>query len=57
MLVSTRTVCYVQSELLDTFALNLHRVEKDVHRCDRNYVYFAQHQQHNLDKLKHVMCS
>ncbi|XP_072018949.1 small G protein signaling modulator 2-like [Amphiura filiformis] len=42
------------TELLDTFSLNLHRVDKDVQRCDRNYAYFNMG---NLEKLRNVMCS
>ncbi|CAB1349333.1 unnamed protein product [Coregonus sp. 'balchen'] len=41
-------------ELLDTVALNLHRIDKDVQRCDRNYYYFTTA---NLEKLRNVMCS
>ncbi|XP_076833490.1 small G protein signaling modulator 2 isoform X3 [Brachyhypopomus gauderio] len=41
-------------ELLDTVALNLHRIDKDVARCDRNYYYFTTA---NLEKLRNIMCS
>ncbi|XP_029699889.1 small G protein signaling modulator 2 isoform X6 [Takifugu rubripes] len=41
-------------ELLDTVALNLHRIDKDVQRCDRNYYYFTAA---NLEKLRNIMCS
>ncbi|EFA05501.2 small G protein signaling modulator 1 [Tribolium castaneum] len=41
-------------ELLETFGLNLHRIEKDVQRCDRNYWYFTVD---NLEKLRNVMCT
>uniref|UniRef100_A0A8B9K3S4 Small G protein signaling modulator 2 n=1 Tax=Astyanax mexicanus TaxID=7994 RepID=A0A8B9K3S4_ASTMX len=44
----------VQIELLDTVALNLHRIDKDVARCDRNYYYFTTC---NLEKLRNIMCS
>ncbi|XP_056139293.1 small G protein signaling modulator 2 [Lampris incognitus] len=41
-------------ELLDTVALNLHRIDKDVQRCDRNYYYFTTA---NLERLRNIMCS
>jgi len=46
---------YVQKELLDLFASNVHRIDKDVHRCDRNHPYFSSRA--NLDKLRSVMCT
>ncbi|XP_068616893.1 small G protein signaling modulator 1 [Brachionichthys hirsutus] len=41
-------------ELLDSYTLNLHRIDKDVQRCDRNYCYFTPA---NLEKLRNIMCS
>lgn len=29
------------AEMLDAVGLNLHRIDKDVQRCDRNYWYFT----------------
>uniref|UniRef100_A0A8C4LM93 Small G protein signaling modulator 2 n=1 Tax=Equus asinus asinus TaxID=83772 RepID=A0A8C4LM93_EQUAS len=43
-----------QIEILDTVALNLHRIDKDVQRCDRNYWYFTPP---NLERLRDIMCS
>uniref|UniRef100_A0A8C6S9Q5 Small G protein signaling modulator 1a n=1 Tax=Neogobius melanostomus TaxID=47308 RepID=A0A8C6S9Q5_9GOBI len=40
--------------LLDLYTLNLHRIDKDVQRCDRNYWYFTPA---NLEKLRNIMCS
>uniref|UniRef100_A0A8B9TP31 Small G protein signaling modulator 1 n=1 Tax=Anas platyrhynchos TaxID=8839 RepID=A0A8B9TP31_ANAPL len=40
--------------LLDMYTVNLHRIEKDVQRCDRNYWYFTPA---NLEKLRNIMCS
>eukprot|EP00095_Tigriopus_kingsejongensis_P009030 maker-scaffold458_size165745-snap-gene-0.19 protein:Tk09030 transcript:maker-scaffold458_size165745-snap-gene-0.19-mRNA-1 annotation:"hypothetical protein BRAFLDRAFT_123347" len=39
-------------ELIDNFALNLHRIDKDVMRCDRNLAYFTDA---NLEKLRNVI--
>ena len=44
----------LQPELLDNVALNLHRIDKDVQRCDRNYFYFSPP---NLEKLRNIMCT
>uniref|UniRef100_A0A8B9XC17 Small G protein signaling modulator 1 n=1 Tax=Bos mutus grunniens TaxID=30521 RepID=A0A8B9XC17_BOSMU len=43
-----------EPELLDLYTVNLHRIEKDVQRCDRNYWYFTPA---NLEKLRNIMCS
>lgn len=53
ILVLTAMFLFVQIELLDTVALNLHRIDKDVQRCDRNYYYFTTA---NLEKLRNIMC-
>ncbi|KAK2505520.1 hypothetical protein MC885_010125 [Smutsia gigantea] len=52
-LVAACTAAYT-IELLDTVALNLHRIDKDVQRCDRNHWYFTSP---NLERLRHIMCS
>uniref|UniRef100_A0A8C8IFR9 Small G protein signaling modulator 1b n=1 Tax=Oncorhynchus tshawytscha TaxID=74940 RepID=A0A8C8IFR9_ONCTS len=41
-------------EQLDLYLLNLHRIDKDVRRCDRTYWYFTPA---NLEKLRNIMCS
>nr|XP_046230159.1 small G protein signaling modulator 1 isoform X2 [Scatophagus argus] len=41
-------------ETLDMYLINLHRIDKDVRRCDRAYWYFTPE---NLDKLRNIMCS
>uniref|UniRef100_A0A8D0GRZ5 Small G protein signaling modulator 1 n=1 Tax=Sphenodon punctatus TaxID=8508 RepID=A0A8D0GRZ5_SPHPU len=51
--VSSTGVTY-SPEMLDLYTVNLHRIEKDVQRCDRNYWYFTPG---NLEKLRNVMCS
>ena len=40
-------------ELVSNFALNMHRIDKDVTRCDRTYWYFTSND--NLKKLKNIM--
>jgi hypothetical protein len=40
-------------ELIDNFTLNMHRIDKDVARCDRNHWYFANND--NLKKLQNVI--
>ena len=40
-------------ELINQFALNMHRIDKDVTRCDRNYWYFTTND--NLKKLKNIV--
>jgi hypothetical protein len=42
-------------EIIDAFAANLHRIDKDVARCDRNYSYFINLD--NLKKLRNIMCT
>ncbi|XP_010601982.1 small G protein signaling modulator 1 isoform X1 [Fukomys damarensis] len=51
--ISSSGVTY-SPELLDLYTVNLHRIEKDVQRCDRNYWYFTPA---NLEKLRNIMCS
>uniref|UniRef100_A0AAY5EQ95 Small G protein signaling modulator 1b n=1 Tax=Electrophorus electricus TaxID=8005 RepID=A0AAY5EQ95_ELEEL len=51
--VSSIGTTYSQ-ELLDLYTLNLHRIDKDVQRCDRNFWYFTTS---NLEKLRNIMCS
>ncbi|KAF7666300.1 hypothetical protein LDENG_00114080 [Lucifuga dentata] len=41
-------------EQLDMYLINLHRIDKDVRRCDRTYWYFTPA---NLEKLRKIMCS
>uniref|UniRef100_A0A672ZJ93 Small G protein signaling modulator 1b n=1 Tax=Sphaeramia orbicularis TaxID=375764 RepID=A0A672ZJ93_9TELE len=36
------------------YLINLHRIDKDVRRCDRTYWYFTPT---NLEKLRNIMCS
>ena len=54
---SLTPICYgrFSKELIDAFAANLHRIDKDVARCDRTYVYFTNI--NNLKKLRNIMCT
>uniref|UniRef100_A0AAY4BKS6 Small G protein signaling modulator 1 n=1 Tax=Denticeps clupeoides TaxID=299321 RepID=A0AAY4BKS6_9TELE len=45
---------FPKPELMDLYTINLHRIDKDVQRCDRNYWYFTTA---NLEKLRNIMCS
>ncbi len=40
-------------DLFECFAINMHRIDKDVTRCDRNYWYFSTNE--NLKKLKNII--
>ncbi|XP_032242258.2 small G protein signaling modulator 2 isoform X2 [Nematostella vectensis] len=51
---SSSSSCPYSAELLDNLSMNLHRIDKDVQRCDRNYWYFTQE---NLLKLRNVISS
>lgn len=55
VLSNSGAIFFFQDQLLESLALNLHRIEKDVQRCDRNHWYFVQ--AGNLDKLRNVICS
>ncbi|CAF0925160.1 unnamed protein product [Adineta ricciae] len=50
-------ICYgsFSKDIIDAFAVNLHRIDKDVARCDRAYPYFTNI--NNLKKLRNVMCT
>uniref|UniRef100_A0A4W5LNM2 Small G protein signaling modulator 1b n=1 Tax=Hucho hucho TaxID=62062 RepID=A0A4W5LNM2_9TELE len=52
--VENRVIADGLSEQLDLYLLNLHRIDKDVRRCDRSYWYFTPA---NLEKLRNIMCS
>ena len=44
---------FFPQELIENFAINLHRIDKDVQRCDRNLAFFSQPS--NLEKLRNVI--
>ncbi|CAB4039206.1 Hypothetical predicted protein, partial [Paramuricea clavata] len=50
----SRRLSSYSDDLLDNFGLNIHRIDKDVLRCDRNYPYFNHE---NLEKLRRIMCT
>uniref|UniRef100_A0A6Q2XDS0 Small G protein signaling modulator 2 n=1 Tax=Esox lucius TaxID=8010 RepID=A0A6Q2XDS0_ESOLU len=53
--LSEEKLCSQLDKLMTSgMALNLHRIDKDVQRCDRNYYYFTTE---NLEKLRNIMCS
>uniref|UniRef100_A0A8C8A188 Small G protein signaling modulator 1b n=1 Tax=Oryzias sinensis TaxID=183150 RepID=A0A8C8A188_9TELE len=49
----TQSLC-LQQQTQDMYLINLHRIDKDVRRCDRTYWYFTPE---NLEKLRNIMCS
>ena len=51
--VLTPRYIFCSKELLESFSLNLHRIEKDVARCDRTLEYFSR--QENLDRLRNIV--
>jgi hypothetical protein len=42
-----------KQSVIQSFGLNMHRIDKDVHRCDRNFAYFTSTE--NLNKLKNIL--
>lgn len=42
------------ASITDQFGNNIHRIDKDVQRCDRNFWYFKETK--NLDRLRKIMC-
>lgn len=43
------------ASITDQFGNNVHRIDKDVQRCDRNFWYFKD--TNNLEKLRNIMCT
>lgn len=43
------------ASITDQFGNNIHRIDKDVQRCDRNFWYFKEAT--NLEKLRNIMCT
>lgn len=50
---SSRRKSISDQELVESFSLQMHRIDKDVARCDRNYYYFVSND--NLKKLRNIM--
>lgn len=51
--VGTKRKSISNQDLVESFGLQMHRIDKDVTRCDRNYSYFVSNV--NLKKLKNIM--
>ena len=51
--ISSVTGIGYSEETMKDFALNIHRIDKDVLRCDRNHPYFESEK--NLEKLRNII--